>query len=223
MPVVAVLRDLVRTEDRGKALFAVRSFLDDKRKGTACSVKTESGRVFLVTCTDVANPEYIGTNDEESLVADRFCAQYPKHNKKHRIKIQDIHSDGKFTFIPLSKADDTFPMKALGHKDHCDSLSVIGTDVEVVRVKWSYDKRDQKWGKDSQNDLGNSAILGSPVLWTNGNTTFVVGVVGSGGGSPLPIFFEENSSKITGKKDNTCSLQSSEGSFHSFTLSFIFI
>lgn len=204
---IAVLRDVVRAEDPEKGLFVVRSLPGNERKGIACSVKTESGKVFLVTCKDVANPENIGRNDGRRLVADRFGTRYRKHNRsKHRKEIQDIRNDNKFSFIPLAqKKYSTFQLYENGKgtfTKQCYSLAVID-NKRSKRIDWSYNEVNQRHVLQTDHDLGNSAmILGSPVLWTDGIKTFVVGVVGSDSDFPLlPIFFETNSHKIPGKKD----------------------
>lgn len=205
-PLNTLLKEVVCTEDPQKALFVVRSSPGAEIKGMACSVTKKSGRrAFLVTCTDVASPEDIGRNEGEGLIADRFCTLYPKHLEKHRIKIEDIRNDDKFSFIPLSKASDfTFLMceEMNGHfTKPCHSFAVID-NKETKRVDWSYDSTRCRHVIKTDHDLGNSAILGSPVLWTDrSNTTIVVGVVGSDGHSLFPIFFENNSHKIPGKKD----------------------
>ena len=199
-----VLQDVVRSEDPQKALFVVKSLKANKRKGMACSVRTESGRFFLVTCTDVAKPEDIRRNDGEGLVADRFCTRYPRHEKKHRRKIQDVRNDDKFSFILLSKSpDSTFQLYEKGtgeFENSCYSLAVIDNE-KSKRIDWSYDNVTQRHVIHTDRGLGKSAIiLGSPVLWTEGNKTFVVGVVGSDGDSHVPRFFDKNSPKIPGKK-----------------------
>ena len=202
-----MLQDVVGKGDPQKALFVVRSDPGSQSgKGMACSVKTESG-VFLVTCTDVAHPEDIGRNDGEGLVADRFCTLYPKHKNKHRIKIQDIRNDDEFSFIPLPQTpDSTFQLYENGNvnfaNSSCYSLAVID-NKKSKRIDWFYDNDNQRHVIPTDHDLGKRAIiLGSPVLWSHGNRTFVVGVVGSDGDSSLlPIFFKENSHKIPGKKD----------------------
>ena len=192
-----MLQDVVGKGDPQKALFVVRSDPGSQRKGMACSVKTESG-VFLVTCTDVAHPEDIGRNDGEGLVADRFCTLYPKHKNKHRIKIQDIRNDDEFSFIPLPQTPDyTFQLYKNGNGKFANSsyysLAVID-NKKPKRIDWPYDNDNQR--------QDHAKILGSPVLWSDGNEIFVVGVVGSDGDSSLlPIFFKENSHKIPGKKD----------------------
>ena len=204
---MAVLRGVVGKGDPQKALFVVRSYPGSQRKGMACSVKTESG-VFLVTCTDVAHPEDIGRNDGEGLVADRFCTLYPRHENKHRIKIRDVRNDDEFSFIPLpqSAPDSTFQLydgnAKFANSSSCYSLAVID-NKESKRINWDYDNVNQRHVIQTDHDLGKrTIILGSPVLWSDGNNTFVVGVVGSDGDSLLlPIFFKENSHKIPGKKD----------------------
>ena len=201
-----MLQEVVRIEDPQKALFVVRSIPGDERKGMACSVKKESGGVYLVTCKDVANPEDIGRNDGKSLVADRFCTRYPNHKNKHRIKIQDIRNDDKFSFIPLSQSSySTFQLYENGNgtfERSCYSLAVID-NKRSKRIDWSYDNVNKRHVIQTDLELGNTAkILGSPVLWTHGNRTFVVGVVGSDSDFQFsPIFFERNTHKIPGKKD----------------------
>lgn len=195
---MAVLRDVVRPEDPEKALFVVRSLPGNERKGIACSVKTESGKVFLVTCKDVANPENIGRNDGRRLVADRL-----KHNRKHNRskEIQDIRNDNKFSFIPLlQSSNSTFQLYRNGNGTftrQCYSLAVIDNKTSK-RIDWSYNEVNQRHVLQTDHDLGNNAIiLGSPVLWNDGIKRFVVGVVGSDSDFPLlPIFFETNSHKI---------------------------
>ena len=206
---LAALQDVVRVEDPQKALFVVRSFPGDERKGMACSVKKESGGVYLVTCKDVANPEDIGRNDGKSLVADRFCTRYPNHKNKHRIKIQDIRNDDEFSFIPLSQSSvsvSTFQLYEDGNGTFarsCYSLAVID-NKRSEQIEWVYDNVKKRHVIKTDDELGNTTkiSLGSPVLGTVGNRTFVVGVVGLDSDFQfLPIFFERNTHKIPGKKD----------------------
>ena len=204
MSLISELQELVRSEDPDKALFVVRSLPGNERKGMACSVKTESGRIFLVTCKDVANPEDIGREDGGRLVADRFCTRYPRHTNRHRKEIQDIRNDDKFSFISLSRSSHyTFHLYENGNEKFtkpCYSLAIID-NKKSKRIDWSYNEVSQRHVLQTGHDLGNSAIiLGSPVLWTDGTRTFVVGVVGSDSDfTLLPIFFETNSHKIPGK------------------------
>lgn len=193
---------LERPQDPQKALFFVSDPDDKIIKGIACSVKTDSKEVFLVTCTDVAYP------DGKGLVADRVCRLYPKQLKKHREKIKDIHNDDKFSCHSLPRAfyHTSLPYQ-LGKsvEDSCFSLAVNKGNTKLKKqINWSYDDNCKRYKSDRS--LGESEIIhGSPVLWKDGNTckTFVVGVVGTDGESPLPIFFKEKEDphKILGKKD----------------------
>lgn len=197
------LREVVYTAVPQKALFVVRSGPDDEIKGLACSVTKRSGKFFLVTCTDVANAEDIGRNDGNMFNADRFCTQYPKHKKKHRIKIQDIRSDNKFSFIPLPKIPDTtFPLNETmnGHfREPCHSFAVTD-NKEPKRVDWTYDHITCRHVTTGHANLKKSAILGSPVLWTDERKTFVVGVIGSEDEALFSMFFDRTSLKVPGTK-----------------------
>lgn len=198
-PVVPVLIDVVGTADPRKNLFVARSGPSEQRKGLACSVKIMPKKFFLVTCTDVANPE------DKELIADRFCTQYPKHKNKHRIKIQDIRNDYKFSFIPLGKIPDTaFPLRETtnGHfRKSCHSFAVTD-NKETERVDWSYDHSACRHVPTGHANLEKSTILGSPVLWTDESRdiTFVVGVVGTKDDALFPMFFDKSSLKVPGKK-----------------------
>ena len=202
-PLFALLRDVVATADPRKSLFVVISGSGEQRKGMACSVANRSGKFFLVTCTDVANPVDTARRDGNQLYADRFCTQYPRHKNRHRIQIQDIRNDNKFSFIPLTeKPDATFPLcESIDERFRktCHSLVVIN-NKEPKRVDWSYDHNTCSHVQTGDEDLDKSAILGAPVLWTDErNTTFVVGVVGSDGHDVIPMFFDKSSIKVPGK------------------------
>lgn len=201
---VSLLREVVSTADPQKTVFVVKSGPTEQRKGLACSATKKSGKFFLVTCTDVANSEDTGIDDSNGLIADRFCTQYPKHKNKHRMKIQDIRNDNKFSFIPLGKIPDTtFPLCETmnGHfKKPCHSFAVT-YNKEPKRVDWSYDDNAFRHKPTGHADLEKSTILGSPVLWTDKrDITFVVGVVGSRNGAIFPMFFDESSLDVPGKK-----------------------
>lgn len=188
-----------------KSLYAVTETLpgNTKRITTACVVQKEMNNVQYNLLT-WREPEH---TNAKNLIADRYCSQYPKHVKKHRITEIDSPQEGAgLTFIPLKdKPDKHLKLVRRGMLDENEKKTIkqkfsAHTFLEEVVVQLDFEKKNEKYElnetidpklKDLQTIV--MPATGAPIIVELNREDVVIGVLGlCHSGEVHPFFLEES-------------------------------
>ena len=142
-------------------------------------------------------------NDAQEITADRYCSQYPKHAKKHRIKIDSPLEGTGLTFIPLKDKPDKH-LKLVGQdmlnesdreliKQGFSAYMFIERAVVQLDFKRSQGKYKLTKINPDQQTFDEMSAIGAPIIFDlfRVKEDIVIGVVGLSGGELCPVFLKE--------------------------------
>ena len=201
-PVIEIFREAFGWQfgfnDSRKAIYRLRIVEDrgSKQEGFSCAVQIQSQnrqqRYFLMTSCDIFPKKCIPTGT--TVIADRYCTKWPKHEQKHQILLEnlaEVHYIGNsICFLPLDQKPQQYLQHHTGlvfHKERMEckpNLKMYAfREEKFVQIPFTYSHHDSRYRHDNTEIPCESAryFLGSPLLVEFEGKDVVVGVVGSQG------------------------------------------
>ena len=168
-------------------------------KGIGCAVEARSqdGKVtayFLLTSIKAVSHKDFA--DGQTLTADRYCSNFPKHKDKenHRVEISNLPNDKEiddFAFLPLDKKPEFYLVHNQCKVDgtitaHGGSLlAYTFVNKTFVQVKFEYNKENSLYERKeivppaAEDELSMEKLVGAPVIADDSSDSpLVVGVLG---------------------------------------------
>ena len=161
-------------------------------KGIACAIKAHSKankeKYFLLTHSQVVSQADF--NNGQTLTADRYCSNYPKHKEIHRIEISNIPNEKEvdhFAFLPLDKKPEfCLVHDQLGVAAHGETLfAYTFVNRDFVQVRFEYNKENSLYDHKEiippavEDELSMEKLVGAPVIADDSSESpLVVGVLG---------------------------------------------